>query len=349
MDSLPQTLAYGALGRLFEQVFGDNWNGARFDSLIETESIDNPHALGGWTSFVPELGVPSWRAPGTYVQGAARHENPFRCAVYLTESGRRIGYLRVPHYLYSGSDAVWLAKLVEGMERVVDVLVLDQVNNPGGSIGRMYDLVACLTDRPLEPPKHEFALTEDDVERAKDIVMLGDYAQPDAPPEDIPEPGVLAYSRFVVAEFQSGRARFLDPDRLVNTEPGFLMGIEKIVPSARPYTGDLVVLINEVTFSAPEFLAAIMQDNKRALIFGSRSAGAGGLVRRVPSDLEDRLGMELTLTWTLARRMNGVPIENRGVQPDQTHELTVDDIRSNYSPYRDALLSAVEDSGFSDR
>ncbi|WP_353064115.1 S41 family peptidase [Tunturibacter psychrotolerans] len=41
------------------------------------------------------------------------------------------------------------------------------------------------------------------------------------------------------------------------------------LPAKTHYTKKIVVLINGETFSAGEFLAAILQDNERATLFGT--------------------------------------------------------------------------------
>jgi hypothetical protein len=52
-----------------------------------------------------------------------------------------------------------------------------------------------------------------------------------------------------------------------------LNGVAEILPAKNPYTKKIVVLINELDFSAAEFLAAILQDNKRATLFGESTGG----------------------------------------------------------------------------
>ena len=114
----------------------------------------------------------------------------------------------------------------------------------------------------------------------------------------------------------------------------------QILPATTHYTKKIVVLINELTFSAGEFLAAILQDNKRAALFGVRTAGAGGCQKRIC--IPNNLGIgDITLTWTIARRTNGEYIENKGVQPDVTYGVTAEDSRSGYVGYLQALVATI--------
>jgi uncharacterized protein YjbI with pentapeptide repeats len=96
--------------------------------------------------------------------------------------------------------------------------------------------------------------------------------------------------------------------------------------------------------SAGEFLSAILQDSRRAVIFGENTAGAGGSSRPVPISTYLLPDMKLTYTWTIGRRTNGEYIEDVGIAPDVSYEISVeDDIRSE-DPYRSAM--GVSISGF---
>ncbi|WFU71459.1 S41 family peptidase [Bradyrhizobium sp. CB2312] len=116
-----------------------------------------------------------------------------------------------------------------------------------------------------------------------------------------------------------------------------------IAPAPNHYTKKVVVAVNENSFSAAEFLAAIMQDNHQAIIFGQRTGGAGGLVRSVElsPDFKKAGISDFKLTWTLAWRSSGSPIEDLGVTPDIFYNITVDDLRSGYVGYREALLATA--------
>lgn len=326
----------------FIEAFGDQWRG-NFMKLAELDEPFNPHALGGWQSFVPKLGeTVSANEPQYDPQTGKVEIDPFNFHIGTLASGCRVAYVRVGHFRIDKARAAHFALLAQLFQRVSDVCVLDLVHNPGGDMLRMYDILSALTDRPLDVPKHELALTEDDVARAKTVLRRAAYADPDEP-DNAPSPQIVSFSRFVVAEAEAGRARYLDPSFGANTRPAAVFGVEQITPAAAPYTKPLVVTVDEMTFSAAEFAAAILKDNERAIVFGFRTAGAGGMVREVPmSEYAESLGFtSMTLTWTFARRTNGAPIENTGIEPDLEYKLTVKDLTEGFAPYRQALEAAV--------
>jgi hypothetical protein len=201
----------------------------------------------------------------------------------------------------------------------------------------MYAILSSLTDRALILPQHQLALNEDDAAIASDTVALAEAGEA-VPSDERPSPELVAYSRFVLSEIEAGRWR----GRLTN--PVHLGGVTEILPAKNHYTKKIVVLINALDFSAAEFLAAILQDNKKATLFGERTAGAGGCVRRLtfPKTFPSPLAIyHITLTWTVAWRTNGQPIENIGVHPDVSYSITAEDIRSGYAGYRQALLATI--------
>jgi hypothetical protein len=319
------------LGAEFNARFGDCWSAVapRRDLVAETWENNNMYAIGSKRSFVPALDKIVWELPQAL---AARV--PFSARIYQLDNDRLIGYVRVPHYNYDESTAEEFAKLIGHFEEATEALVLDQVNNRGGSMVHMYALLSCLTDRPLIPPKHELSLTEDDVAMASNTVALAEAGEA-VPSDERPSLQEVAYSRFVLSEMEAGRMR--------HTNPTYLFGVSEILPAQNHYTKKIVVLINELDFSAAEFLAAILQDNKRATLFGQGTAGAGGCVRRFTVPGSRKLGIAyMTITWTFARRTNGQPIENIGVHPDVSYSITAEDLRSCYSGYRQALLTTLE-------
>lgn len=95
------------------------------------------------------------------------------------------------------------------------------------------------------------------------------------------------------------------------------------------YNGPLVVLINRLSASASEILAAALQDYNRAIIVGGAHSYGKGTVqamvnldtivsghhRRKPRERYDSYGA-LTITIQKFYRINGMAIQKRGVTPD---------------------------------
>ncbi len=89
---------------------------------------------------------------------------------------------------------------------------------------------------------------------------------------------------------------------------------------AQIYGGNVVVLINELSASASEILAAALQDYNRAIIIGGNSYGKGTVqnlieLTRVEGDKFGDLG---ALKWTTKKfyRINGGSTQRKGVVPD---------------------------------
>lgn len=150
--------------------------------------------------------------------------------------------------------------------------------------------------------------------------------------------GAVTYSRFVLSERHAGRATGLRPSKRIH-----LGGVGEVLPAKNHYAKKVVVLIDELTISAVEFLAAILQDNNRAILFGRRTAGASGCVRRytITNLLGDDLDpIHIILISTVGWRTNGQRIENIVVHPDVAYK-GIGDISSGYAQYRHQLLATL--------
>ena len=81
----------------------------------------------------------------------------------------------------------------------------------------------------------------------------------------------------------------------------------------------LVVLINNGSASASEIVSGALQDNKRAVLMGTKSFGKGSVQRIVP--LND--GTAFKLTTSLYYTPSGRSIQATGIEPDITVEQVV--------------------------
>jgi hypothetical protein len=304
---------------------------------LASDNAENGFALGGKNSFVPALGQIVWQLPPQVAE-----RMPFKAYIYKNEQGQNIGYIRVSDFSGDEQAAALFAKLIQVFEKKTDGLVIDQVNNPGGSLFYMYALLSMLTSKPLNVPTHRMIVDENDAVWAADALQqLADGGTHDAEESVLAESmdgmdadeketmsGMKRYAEFILSELKAGR-------RL--TEPTALFGISQIAPHSQVrYTKPLVVLVNELDFSCADFFPAILQDNKRAVIFGVRTSGAGGAVKSM--EIPNQQGIAgVHYTWTFAQRPGGWPIENLGVTPDAAYEITAQDLKQGFSGYAKAL------------
>ena len=298
---------------------------------------DEPDALGGRTSFVPVLGKKVWEAnPNSFF-----HAYLFKC------QGKTIGYIRIPEYMGGSAAAEEFARVIRLFQKKSDALVIDQVNNPGGIILHMYALASMLTPYPLHLPTQRLTITQQDVSVAIDVVsafeeeaeasvakakQANDENIVGYPIDEKFSQEVMEHYRFIIGEWNAGR---------YFTEPCHLYGIESLHPHpSASYSKPILVLVNQLDFSCADFLPVILQDNKRATIFGTQTAGAGGIL--LSHSHPNRFGIaSYSLTGSITMRKNNSLIENHGVTPDIIYELTQNDLQDNYSGYAAAVQRAI--------
>ena len=101
-----------------------------------------------------------------------------------------------------------------------------------------------------------------------------------------------------------------------------------INPRPTTYDGPLAVLVDERSMSTSEILAGGLQDLKRARVFGQRSPGAAlpSMVEKLPN------GDRFQYAFADYVSTCGQPLEGRGVEPDETVELTRQALLSGEDP-----------------
>ena len=86
------------------------------------------------------------------------------------------------------------------------------------------------------------------------------------------------------------------------------------------YDGKVIILINELSASASEILAAALQDYNRAIIIGSKSYGKGTVQNLIGINqvMGDKYGDLGALKWTTKKfyRITGGSTQRKGVTPD---------------------------------
>lgn len=297
---------------------------------------DNAELLGGKKSFVPVLGTILW-------ESSSKH---FHAYLFETSEHRTFGYIRIATYDGSKAAVQEFADIIKYFANTSEALVVDQVNNPGGYVYYMYALASILSPNALEVPQHRMMITQDDVFEAFDTLATLETITTEEEVIDEIGDNIVGYpvSLDLVNSWAASRAFIINEwsEGRYFTNPSYLDSIQYIEPNKEiTYTKPILFLVNNLDFSCADFLPAILQDNKRATIFGSRTAGAGGVV--VSESHPNRFGLSsYSITRSIAERADKNPIENLGVIPDILYEITVRDLQENYPDYSKAVIDALE-------
>lgn len=293
-------------------------------------------------SFVPPLGKILWETDT---------ESDHYAYIYLNEYRQKVGYLYIPHFGVLGDLAdIYMEELVEiinRFEKETDALVVDMNDNTGGSLFYMYALMSLLTDKPLANLKDTEILIQKDIYQMASLYNWLKYML-DEGVDDKEEllnstlggypiteellVKMMNYAKSLLDQWDSGIRR---------TTPDYLFGLDTIEPNPKAhYTKPILLLTNEYDFSCGDLMPAILQDNKRATLFGRKTAGAGGYV--LPYFQTSQFGVALyTLTGSLAYRADGSVIENLGVTPDIPCSLTERDLQFGFIDYVRAVNRQV--------
>lgn len=306
-------------------------------SYAGTRTEVSKHALGSRDGFLPSLGEKTWESGSDW---------NFSAYIFQTANGKKVGYVRIPHYMADVEELDEFGAIMNYFQKRTDALIIDQLNNPGGSVFYLYALVSTLIDKPIYAPKHHITLTQDEVHRALYLLPYLEQVKDDATARTVLGDEVGGYPvdfeyvnlmkkfcHFLVDQWNEGK---------LFTEPTHLYGVDKIKPHPRyRYSKPILLLINSLDFSGGDFFPAIMQDNKRATLMGTRTSGAGGYV--LVNEFPNHTGiMAFQLTGSIAKRINKKPIENLGVKPEIPYELTVEDLQGDYQHFADAIVEVVE-------
>jgi hypothetical protein len=316
---------------------------------------DEYEPIGHRKTLLPFLGEVIWEYSPSFPEGLEDGrmvkipwQLNFNAYIYQTPSGKKVGFVRIPHYDAEALEARIFGDIMKHMEAEADALIIDQMNNPGGSVFYVYALLSHLSDQPLKTPRHVMTITQEKVLEAKEMlpVLLQIHDDVDAkellgsdelfsgyPVDYTLVQMMVEYCRFIIEEWNSGRWK---------TRPYYIFAIDQINPArSGVFTKPIIMLVNELDFSGADFFPAILQDNDRVTLVGTRTAGAGGYV--LGHMYPNIFGVQgVAYTASLAWRPSMKPIENLGVQPDFILERTARDMEYGYEDYAQSLNAIVE-------
>jgi hypothetical protein len=310
---------------------------------FKNSKANSPNNLGAREGFLPRMGEVLWEAdqdPEFDIY------NPYDAYMFKTEEGKRVGYVRIPHYVFQSDDFESFKQIIRRFEAETDVLLIDQTSNYGGYVFNSMAVLSTLTNKAMPTPKHHLKITQEDVVDALEILEFLNEIDSEATVQMIFGPSFMGYPtsmqfiefikgyfEFVISEWSDGRSF---------TAPTHLHGVDYVNPNPEArYTKPILMLINHLDFSCGDFVPATLQDAGRVTLLGTRTAGAGGSVTGF--NMKSDLGVaRFTYTWTLGERANLQPIENLAVTPDIEYELTAEDLQNEYAPFVGKILETVE-------
>ena len=115
--------------------------------------------------------------------------------------------------------------------------------------------------------------------------------------------------------------------------------METLEPPILPTSVPMVALVDEGSASASELLAAALQERGRALIAGTKTAGAVEI--GITVDLPEDAGLAVTVARLLSG--NGVRLEGRGVVPDEVQSLETSAINLGRDSQVDRALALLKE------
>lgn len=304
-----------------------NWQKLLLSPLLGSLNRD------AYTSFVPLLGSKIWESQLAHAY------------LFQKDNGKMIGYLRLADFQGGKEEIQVFEEILTFFESKADALVIDQVNNPGGSLFFMMAFASML-GQPLVLPAECVSISQEELAVAKHLIPLLKLVATDEdakkllgeelsgfPMTEKFARSLLTYYQLIIDTYQKNKNV---------TAPACLYGMDYIEPHPSvAYTKPILLLVNELSFSCGDLFPAILQDNHRAVIMGMPTAGAGGYV--LQATFPNRFGIAgYTYTSSVIERVDRKPLENLGVIPDIVYKVTAQDLQNDYQDYKKAVLKALD-------
>jgi C-terminal processing protease CtpA/Prc len=276
--------------------------------LLNVSIPTRPDAVLGFGARSPVFGLPA----GFTVRLGTQSSHFFFSGIY-TSGGVRIGFIRIPSMAPPNATLALqqLDQEIAFFNANTDVLVVDVMRNPGGSVDVTEAFAQRLFPGAFRSVGFEIRATAIWVEA---IVNAVESAQAAGAPADLIR-NLRAIMTEIIDAYNDNRGR---------TAPVSLTtGSLTLDPAPNAYANPLLLLVDEMTASGGDMFAAILQDNHRGPLLGMRTMGAGGSIMQYhcTTFTESTCG----ITASLMNRgvvISGTEypsspyIENVGVRPD---------------------------------
>lgn len=257
--------------------------------------------------------------------------------------GLKIGYLRIPTFDFFSTRT--LQTEITYFQNNTGGLVVDVMRNPGGYGCAAEEIAQYLMPDWFHSLGMSIRATWEDVLNAQ--YNLEDAQYWGATDDEIAE---------LKNELQAFRDAYAQNRGL--TVPLPICGTSMDLPAVTDkngavlgYTKPIMLLTDELSASAAELFSAILQDNKRALVYGMRTDGAGGAIEQDAVGFYSESGSSLARAILIRKDPVTTPeypaapyIENIGVRPDVVADyMTEDNLVNGGRPFVDGFLNAMAD------
>jgi hypothetical protein len=300
-----------------------------------TKVSADPALLAKYYALWVDLAVVASGAPAPIVTPTTW---PIVFAGLYKYNGKTVLLMRQPSY--SADDFIAhlsvYSALIEQFQPIADVLVLDQTENPGGSV-----LYVDWFSR-LFAPKGMNAWVQFN---SADRQWLSSWLRwlSSLPATELSTPfaqQIRAYAASLDRDNEDGLRLAREPINFL------LVNQQSPAPGVGVWKKPFLITVDELCGSGGDAFPMLVKQNGLGKIFGRQTAGLGGSVEPVIVLPHSRAQLRLTRGLFTTFRPDGqypdsVFVENNGVTPDFEHILTVKDFREGYKGYFEAFSKAA--------
>lgn len=211
------------------------------------------------------------------------------------------------------------------LERLgVKDIIIDMINNGGGSLGLGIQLAQLFSTEKIKVPKMQFALSETWLDEFETQSLKG--------PSDSDRELYRRVFKQLLSEKESGK-RLSSP---ISTEALYPFAISAHTDLKGKFNVHL--LVNEMCASMCDIFSAVMKDNNMATVVGTRTMGAGGNV--VMHFEAPNSHFIVNQTESLMLREDGSYIENNGVEAEVKVKVS-ETAEDKYEKVRDKAVERI--------
>jgi hypothetical protein len=285
---------------------------------------------------------PVFSMPSNFVQRLGRNFSDYFYSGTYDYDGLKVGFIRIPDFDPSSATAAvqQFDTEIRYMQQNTDGLVIDLMRNPGGSPNYVEALMQRVIPGSFRTLGYEIRATPLWLETYSGML---ESAKANNAPD-----WVIANLSWHLSTIKQANSETRGRTGAVPLNSLGLM----ILPSvSSAYLKPIMLITDEMSASAAEAFPAIFQDNKRGLIFGMRTMGAGGTLFSIDFTATNYTQSFITLTLALMNRIEPVVtddypaapyVENIGVRPDIIEDyMTRQNLINSGRPFVDTFSKAI--------